>query len=194
MATSTTTRTRATAPPTKAAVLSKATVPAPRPAEPPTPAQVQLQGFERGVRLYSEQRWADAVAALREVASGPAIHVADRARGYLQVCERRLAGAAALQLNTADDHFNYAVERLNARDFEKARHHLASALKMQPKGDHILYTLALSCGLTGDGNGAYENLKRAIEVEPRNRLHARQDSDFAALAERFPELRNLLEV
>jgi hypothetical protein len=30
---------------------------------------------------------------------------------------------------------------------------------------------------------AYENLKRAIDLQPRNRLAARQDPDFTALAE-----------
>jgi hypothetical protein len=186
------TKTKATAPAPKAAPA----VPTPvvvKTAEPPTPAQLQLQSFDRGVRAFSAQQWAEAKAALMEAEKGPASHVADRARGYLQVTERKLAGAADLQLSTADDHFNYAVERLNARDFERARQHLFSALKMQPSADHILYTLALSCGLAGDGTGAYENLKRAIEVDSRNRLHARQDSDFAVVAERFPELRTLLE-
>jgi hypothetical protein len=188
--------TKAKATATAPAAKAPAAAPKPavvKPAEPPTPAQLQLQSFDRGVRAFSEQRWADARAALAEAEKGPALHVADRARGYLQVTERKLAGSADLHLSTADDHFNYAVERLNARDFERAKQHLSSALKMQPSADHILYTLALSCGLAGDGTGAYENLKRAIEVDSRNRLHARQDSDFAVVAERFPELRTLLE-
>jgi hypothetical protein len=29
----------------------------------------------------------------------------------------------------------------------------------------------------------YENLKRAIDLQPRNRLAARQDPDFAAMSE-----------
>ena len=31
-------------------------------------------------------------------------------------------------------------------------------------------------------SAAYENLKRAIDLQPRNRLAARQDPDFAAMA------------
>ena len=155
-----------------------------------TPAQVQLGWFDKAVGLFSQQRFTDAAAAFRETAKGPAANVADRARAYLQVCERRTA-APMPEFRTADDHFNYAVERLNARDVEKARQHLTRALGLQPKGDHILYALALCCGLAGDGTAAYENLKLAIELEPRNRLHARHDTDFAVVAESFPAVRSL---
>jgi tetratricopeptide (TPR) repeat protein len=155
-----------------------------------TPAQAQIGCFDKAVKLFSQQRFEDAAAAFRETAKGPAVHVADRARAYLQVCERRTA-VTTLEFRTADDHFNYAVERLNVRDIEKARRHLTEALGMQPDGDHILYALALCCGLAGDGTAAYENLKLAIELEPRNRLHARHDADFADVAESFPAVRSL---
>ena len=97
-----------------------------------------------------------------------------------------------MDLQTADDHFNYGVERLNARDMEVARRHLDRALALEPDGEHILFTLALCCGLAGDGAGACENLKRAIELEPKNRILARQDPEFSALAQQFPALRALL--
>ena len=63
---------------------------------------------------------------------------------------------------------------------------------MEPDADHILYTMALCCGIAGDGIGACENLKRAIDLEPRNRILARQDPEFSALAATFPNLRALL--
>ena len=101
-------------------------------------------------------------------------------------------GVAEVKLSTAEDHFNYGVERLNARDVDLALHHLGRALAMQPDADHVLYTMALCCGFAGDGNGACENLKRAIDLEPRNRILARQDPEFTALAAQFPGLRALL--
>src|SRR5690242_20836864 len=45
--------------------------------------------------------------------------------------------------------------------------------------DHVLYALALAKGLAGDIDGAHDHLKRAIDLEPRNRISARQDADFA---------------
>jgi len=75
---------------------------------------------------------------------------------------------------------------------EVARRHLDRALAMEPEGEHILFTLALCCGLVGDGAGACENLKRAIALEPKNRILARQDPEFSALAQQLPALRALL--
>lgn len=157
----------------------------------PSPAEVQLKQYEQAVQLFSQRKLADACRMFLEVAKGPAPHISDKARSYAQVCERR-TGQAEVKLSTAEDHFNYGVERLNARDVDLARRHLETALSMEPEADHVLYTIALCCGFAGDGNGACENLKRAIDLEPKNRILARQDPEFSALASQFPSLRALL--
>jgi tetratricopeptide (TPR) repeat protein len=154
-------------------------------------AGLQLKKFEEAVQLFTRRNFVEACEAFRDVAAGPASNIADKARSYLQICERRLS-TPQLDFRTAEDHFNYAVERLNARDIEQAQLHFTRALGLQPDADHILYTMALCCGIGGDGNGACENLKRAIELEPKNRILARQDPEFSALAAQFPALRALL--
>ena len=159
--------------------------------EPVTPGVQQLKVWEQAVRLFTERRFAEAFDRFREATAGPDAQVADKARSYLQICERKTA-KRELEFHTAEDHFNYGVERMNARDMEQARFHLVRALGIEPEGDYILYTMALCCGLSGDGNGACENLKRAISLEPRNRILARQDPEFSALTMQFPALRALL--
>ena len=159
--------------------------------EPPNAFEVQLKTYEQAVQLFAQRKLAEARGLFLEVAKGPAPHISDKARSYAQVCERRTSGSE-VKLSTAEDHFNYGVERLNARDVESAKLHLGRALSMQPDADHVLYTMALCCGFAGDGNGACENLKRAIDLEPRNRILARQDPEFSALASQFPGLRALL--
>jgi hypothetical protein len=159
--------------------------------EPPSASEVQLRIYEHAVQLFSQRKLTEARECFLEVAKGPAPHISDKARSYVQVCERRTA-SLEVQLSTAEDHFNYGVERLNARDVELARHHFGRALLMQPDADHVLYTMALCCGFAGDGHGACENLKRAIDLEPKNRFLARQDPEFSALASQFPGLRALL--
>ena len=162
--------------------------------EGPSPSELQLKTFEHAVHLFAQRKLAEARDHFVESARGPAAHIADKARSYIQVCERRTAGVEPVARDlTAEDHFNHGVERLNARDVERARAHFGRALTQQPDADHILYTMALCCGLAGDGNGACENLKRAIHLEPRNRILARQDPEFLALASQFPALRSLLE-
>jgi tetratricopeptide (TPR) repeat protein len=159
--------------------------------EPPTAMDVQLKIYENAVQLFSQRKLVEARLRFLEVVKGPAPHISDKARSYVQVCERR-TNANEVKLSTAEDHFNYGVERLNARDTDLAMHHLERALAMDPGADHVLFTMALCCGLAGDGNGACENLKRAIDLEPRNRILARQDPEFSALASQFPGLRALL--
>jgi tetratricopeptide (TPR) repeat protein len=152
---------------------------------------VQLQIYEQAVQLFAQRRHKEAHERFLEVAKGPAPHISDKARSYVQVCERRMS-TIEVKLFSAEDHFNYGVERLNARDVDLAKHHLGHALTLEPDADHVLYTLALCCGIAGDGNGACENLKRAIDLEPRNRILARQDPEFSALAAQFPGIRALL--
>jgi len=150
-----------------------------------------MKTWDAAVRLFTRGKYEEAAELFREAAKGPAVHVADKARSYGQICERKIA-RPAMEFRTAEDHFYFGVERLNARDLEQARHHFSRALRLQPEGDHILYTLALCCGFAGDMDGAYENLKRAIDLDSRNRAMARQDSEFRALAAQFPLLLTLL--
>ena len=161
------------------------------PIEPPSPAKVQLKIYEEAVGLFSQRKMREAHARFAEASKGPDAHVADKARSYAQVCERRMASSAPV-LKTAEDHFNYGVERLNSREFEQAQNHFERALAMQPNAEHVYYTMALCCGLSGDGVGACENLKRAIDLEPKNRILARQDPEFAGILPQFPSLRALL--
>ena len=151
----------------------------------------QLSEFESALKMFSEQRYTEACELFARVVAGPARNIADKARAYIQVCERKTTQLET-EFQNADDHFNYGVERLNARDIEKARHHLGRALAMKPDAEYIVYTMALCCGLSGDGTGACENLKRAIELEPKNRILARQDPEFAILSQQIPALRALL--
>jgi tetratricopeptide (TPR) repeat protein len=158
---------------------------------PSSPAEIQRLTYAEAVGLFSQRKLSEALSVFLDAAKGPQRDIADKARSYAQVCERRTAGFD-LQLYTADDHFNYGVERLNARDIGCAKDHLDRALKLNPDGDHIYYTMALCCALDGDGSAACENLKRAIELEPRNRILARQDPEFVALIARIPGFRAML--
>jgi tetratricopeptide (TPR) repeat protein len=151
----------------------------------------QLSEYESALKMFTQRRYTEASEGFGRVLNGPARNIADKARAYVQVCGRKTAQLET-EFEDADDHFNYAVERLNARDIEKARHHLGRALAMKPDAEYIVYIMALCCGLSGDGSGACENLKRAIELEPKNRILARQDPEFTSLSQQIPALRALL--
>lgn len=150
----------------------------------------QYECFEEGVRLFHARKFREARKLFQEAVAGPKREIGHKAQLHVQMCERRL-DETTLVLNTADDHYNYAITLINARNLAPAQKHLQAALELEPEADHAYYAMALCRGLSGDLNGAYENLKRAIDLQPCNRVTARQDADFAGICNQ-PPLNRLL--
>lgn len=150
--------------------------------EPSSPAEIQMRCYEEAYRLFRSQRFAEAKPAFERAIEGPQRELTHNARLHVSMCERRMQ-SGQVEFATADEHYNYAIARLNTRELVIARRHFESALSMAPSGDHILYGMALCCGLSGDYQGCYENLKRAIDLQPKNRLVARQDPDFNTIVQ-----------
>jgi tetratricopeptide (TPR) repeat protein len=142
----------------------------------------QMESFEEGMRLFHARGFAQAREFFLRAMSGADRAVTHRAGLHARMCEQRLEGAGPV-LNTPEEHYNYAVTLINSRDLAGAQKHLRAALDADSTADHVLYALAACQSLGGDLAGAYENLKRAIDLQPRNRLAARQDPDFAAMAD-----------
>jgi tetratricopeptide (TPR) repeat protein len=154
------------------------------------PVPTQLAAFEAAMKFFHARQLSEARVLFQQAATGAERDVAQRAQLHIAMCDRRLQ-QPAVSLGTAEEYYNYGVALLNARNFPEARTHLEKALAIAPGSDHIHYALALAQALSGDLSGAQENLRRAIELEPRNRQIARQDADFAPLAHQAP-FRSLL--
>jgi tetratricopeptide (TPR) repeat protein len=145
----------------------------------------QFTSFEAAMKLFHARQFTEARDLFVQAARGPERDVANRAQLHLAMCDRRLQRATVI-LGSAEDYYNYGVALINSRNLVEARAHLEKALEMAPAADHVHYALALAQALSGDIVNAQQNLKRAIELEPRNRLIARQDADFAPLANQPP--------
>jgi len=148
-------------------------------------AQAQLKAFEQAVKLFHSRKFSDARELFLKASGGPNREMAHNADLHVRMCDRRLE-KPIVELKTAEEHYNYAVAMINTRNLTDAQQHLDAALKIEPQADHVYYALALCKGLGGDIEGATENLKRAIELEPRNRIAARQDADFATFSAQGP--------
>ncbi|MSV28069.1 MAG: hypothetical protein EXQ52_04900 [Bryobacterales bacterium] len=140
----------------------------------------QIVAFEKGIRLFHQRKFTEAKAVFQKAMVGSNAQISHNAGLHVRVCDQRMSPATA-QLSTAEDHYNYGIAMINARNLGAARTHLETALTTQPKADYIHYALALCRGLAGDLAGAGESLKRAVELDPRNRQAARRDPDFAGL-------------
>jgi tetratricopeptide (TPR) repeat protein len=79
---------------------------------------------------------------------------------------------------------------LNTGYYEEAREEFNSILAEHPEADYAFYGLALLEAMTGRTQDCLKDLAQAIELNPRNRLQARADSDFQSMADdpRFTEL------
>jgi len=151
----------------------------------PFNAAKQLSSFEGAMRLFHARKLQEARDQFEIAAGGPERDVAQRAKLHIAMCDRRLL-QPAVKLQSAEDYYNYGIALINLRNIAEARRHLEQAILMAPGADHIHYALALAQALSGDTANAHENLRRAIELEPRNRIMARQDPDFGPLANQPP--------
>jgi tetratricopeptide (TPR) repeat protein len=163
--------------------------PAPAPTSLSAP-KLQLQTFERAIQLLHKRNFREAKDWFERARQGPSLEITSNAATHIRMCERRLA-APAPQPKSAEEHYNYAVALINMRDLAPGRRHLEVALQMDPRADHVHYALGVCLALSGDSQGAYDSLKRAIEIQPRNRMVARQDSDLDRIGKQPPFYRLL---
>ena len=75
-------------------------------------------------------------------------------------------------------------------NYEEAREHLDSILQQEPSADYAYYGLAALESMTGQVEECLSHLNQAIQLNPRNRIQARTDTDFHDMIDdpRFTEL------
>ena len=132
-----------------------------------------------------------ALSWFKKALEGPNTVLRHRAEVHTRICRRQIE-SDKVKLKTVDDYYNYGIKLVNDRQLKEAEQHFQQALKMAPDGDHLHYAFAVVRALSGDAEGASANLKRAIELNGRNRLLARSDPDFSSVV-RHPLITELLQ-
>jgi tetratricopeptide (TPR) repeat protein len=134
--------------------------------------------FERGLKALYAGDWAKAEKLLAKVVEeSDLLDLAGRARQFLAICRARQAESAA----TTEDPYLLAVYRKNRGEY-------AAALKLcdgkaRSDDERFVYLAASIHALEGRTEEAFRALSRAIELNPKNRVHAFHDPDFAKLRE-----------
>ena len=151
--------------------------------------QAAVKNFEQGARAFRRQNYLKAKEIFEKLASSGVAGVAERARIHLRLCEQKLSRPTPPPRN-AEELYTLGVGALNSRRVDDAIEYLDKALRSAPKLEHIRYALAAAHSLRGDAESALRHLKEAIHLRPQNRVQARNDEDFQALATdvRFREL------
>ncbi len=156
------------------------------PAPPPAPRKPAfyeaLAVYEAGVRALQRHDFGAGAEGFRGVIDRypGERELVERARLYLQVCERETARRPAAP-QTANDSVYAATVALNAGDPEAALNHLGRALQEQPDSDHAHYIMAVALTDKGNRTAAIAHLRQAISLNPENRATAIQDPDLSAL-------------
>jgi tetratricopeptide (TPR) repeat protein len=152
-----------------------------------------VQAYEAGIKLMHGEQFEKAIrcfeALIAEHAEEPEIQ--DRAKVLIHACEKKIQEKARTVLRSADDHYNVGIADLNRRELGSAIEHLQHALKLMPKGDHILYALATANALQGNRDRAIQHLKDSIQYRAENRFLAARDGDFESLQD-DPEFKQLV--
>jgi TolA-binding protein len=172
-------------------MLAPKPLPAP-PKKPPSPSTLAaVRAFEQALRLFNRQDFAAArpvFVSLIEKFAEQADIVA-RVRTYLSICEQRLARTPSVPRNS-DALYNQGVFELNKGNTAEAIELFEKALKVEPRADHVHYSLAAAYARLNNVQKALEALRHAIGIRPVQRSHARRDLDFASLRtdENFQQL------
>jgi tetratricopeptide (TPR) repeat protein len=107
----------------------------------------------------------------------------DRARVYLEICERELKKRPAASRTglTLEERLTTATAALNNGDDQQAEELARSVLGDDPKHDLALYLLAAIHARRGATADALELLAKVIAISPEASAQARSDDDFAPL-------------
>ena len=150
-----------------------------------------VRAFEHAVRVFNRRDFAEAKSLFENLLNRypQEVEVIARAQIYLQVCSQKLAHKPSSPRN-ADELYDRGVFALNIGDFPQARNFFEKALRLRPNEPHVLYSLAITHAQSGTHELALDYLTRSIQMQPRLRSQALNDTDFSGLREdkRFLEL------
>jgi tetratricopeptide (TPR) repeat protein len=148
-----------------------------------------FQHYQAAVQLLQQGKYEKALAAFEKLLPVAPVEIMERCRMYITTCQRQLE-KSKLAFLTPEEHYDYAVSKLNTGYYEEARDQFRRILDSHPLADYAFYGLALLDSITGQTQGCLSHLARAIELNPRNRLQARVDNDFQSMVDdpRFTEL------
>jgi tetratricopeptide (TPR) repeat protein len=107
--------------------------------------------------------------------------LADRARLYLAVCQRRTKAPARPAAEGEDVYYAALVEK-NRRNFQAAIEQLKKPSRMSSDG-RVPYLMACCYAQLNEVDSALESLERAIAEDEGSRALARRDPDFEPLRE-----------
>jgi len=157
-------------------------LPAP-PKKPPSPGTLAaVRAFEQALRVFNRQDFVTAKSAFHSLLEKFAdqADIVARVRTYLAICDQRLARTQSTPRHS-DALYDRGVFEFNRGNTIEAIESFEKALKVEPRADHVFYSLAAAYARLNNVTKALEALRHAIAIRPAHRSHARRDLDFVGL-------------
>ncbi|MCL2877941.1 MAG: tetratricopeptide repeat protein [Acidobacteria bacterium] len=153
-----------------------------------------LAQLEKGIEFIYRKDFKKAITELQSLIEKypNEAEITVRARSYLDICRRSEARQKKTPA-TNDQTYALGVLEHNRTNYDKAIAYFQQSLEKYPRADYIYYSIAAALTLKGSVAEAIENLRRAVELNGDSRVHAKNDSDFAAL-ESIKEFQELIGV
>ena len=156
------------------------TAKAPPPPQTSSSERRQAEHYAEAVEAFQAGKLKRALTLFDTVAEGPDAGLRHRANVHIQICRSRTE-SDTVELKTADDYYNYAVQLINDRRLEEAGDNLDKALKKAARAGYVHYAKAVVAALLRDRDESFRSLSRAVELDPKHRLQARRDPDMAGV-------------
>ena len=165
-----------------------------RPPQVPGPAPEAVRIFQKGMEALQRHLYDQAAETFRSLLSGgfPSERpLLDRARVYLELCDRELRKSPP-EPKTTEERLTAATAALNNADDARAERLARSVLAEDARHELALYLLASVEARRGAHDAALASLGRAIAVSPEVGAQARTDPDFESLRQ-LPAFHELTE-
>jgi tetratricopeptide (TPR) repeat protein len=139
--------------------------------------------YEKGTTALQKKKFEEAEKHFRALLDGfgDEKELADRARLYLAVCQRRTKAPARPAAEGEDVYYAALVEK-NRKNFQAAIEQLKKPSRMNSDG-RVPYLMACCYAQLNEVDSALESLERAIAEDEGSRALARRDPDFEPLRE-----------
>lgn len=154
-----------------------------------TPPHKAMHEYEAGLQWIQQGKFEKARNVFEKLVNAGPPELLERARVYLVACERNVRDSK-LTFGSTGEQYDYAVSLLNTGYYEEARDQFDDILSKNESADYAHYGLAILQSMTGQADACLHHLAKAIELNARNRIQARSDSDFQDMTDdpRFTEL------
>ncbi len=134
------------------------------------------KAFDKAVEALHKKNWATAQQEFEKAAEAQkGTPLAERSRRYITVCEDRRA-----KPTDEADTYLLAVVAKNRGDLDEAMDYCTRG-GLKGRDERFAYLAAAVECLRENGEGAVDQLAKAIDLNPDNRVHAYHDPDFLFL-------------